>query len=645
MNIDNSIARLFFGKLLVTLKPPRRFSTIEWCQKFRFIGEKETTFGAGRFNPYLMPHMIYVYKCLDNPLMPEIYAMKSARIGWTEVMNNYRAKTIDTNPQNMLLGFPTKEAARTFAKGKWQALLDSCPQIRSKVNVGVPKNRESIFDFFFMGGSLRLVTLGTPSSFKSDNISYIEAEECDDVKDNIKGQGDIWENLRERQKAVPMTMRKMIAGNTPTLSECSRIEKLMVESNGLVYKAECHECKGLVPLDGQAFKSIKYSVRSDGKVDKTYGVHDPLTARFYCPLCECEWSFEQKNQNIVAGLKHGNEGWHPTRPENTHIVGFYFSELLSPFPASNFVDLAKSKIKAEIELDKGNENPMKSFVNNRMGLPYSSGFTAIDAEMMRSMRRNYKEGVIPPQALILTCGVDIQRNRFAIVVIGWGRNGNGYLIKWTEIFGDVLNPNDDVWTRLTEFCTQDFPLVVNDDKTMKISAIAIDTGDGSTTENAYRWVTGMSDSNPYTFATKGVKDLTESSNEIYTEPSRAFSEAISNARRSIAETMGLVVYKVGAHRAIEETYRRINLLNNKLPDSEAHDRLYFCATEYGGYEEQMTSVKKLPENGKYVYRLIAGKRKEALDCTKLALWCIYATGIRQYGEEHWNELDNYYKSS
>ena len=152
----------------------------------------------------------------------------------------------------------------------------------------------------------------------------------------------------------------------------------------------------------------------------------------------------------------------------------------------------------------------------------------------------------------------------------------------------------------------------------------------------------MSQTNPYTFATKGVKDLSESTNEIYSEPTRAFSEGFNNTRRSLAETMGLVVYKVGAHRAIEEVYRRLGQLKNGVADSLAHDRMYFCATEYGGYEEQITSVKKTVEGGKYVFKLIAGKRKEALDCTKLALWCIYATGIRTYGDGYWSELDKYY---
>lgn len=644
-NFANFAERGLLGRLLKLYMPLQSFSTRDWARNFRFLTASESSFGVGRFDPDLLSYMEYLYDCLDNPFMPEIGGQKSARIGWTEVLNNYRAKTIDVDPKNMMLGFPVEKASRTFAKGKWATLIQNTPRLKRLINVGVSKNKESLFDYVFAGGSLRLVTLGSISNQKSDNIPYIEIEEPDDAPDDVNGQGDTLSNLRERQKTIPITMKKLIFGGTPTHTDFSRVETLIKNSNQLIFKAECHECEGLVPMDGKAFAHIHYDPFPERRIDPIYGAHNPESAKFFCPHCGVEWTFEQKNKNVTAGKKHGfidhtgnfSKGWHPLFPNVTSVIGFVFSELLSPLPASSFVEIAKSEILALNKLAQGDESLMKSYTNNRKGMPYSSGISSLEAEEMKTLRSNYTEGVVPFEGLILTAGIDIQHNRFAIVVIAWGQNGRSWLVEWCEIFGNVLDGEDEVWIQLSHKMLSEYRH--EGGKTIPITAIAMDTGDGATAELAYRWVRGMSEVRPYTFATKGVRDLSgshASQDAIYIEPSDMETTTHKQARRSLAESMGVTVYSVGAHIAQDEVLRRINLL--KVPDGFA-DRFFFCETKYGGYEEQMTSCRKLLVGNKLVYKLVAGKRKEAMDCTKLAFWATYALRLREYTSAHWTAIE------
>lgn len=646
----NTSERRFFGNLLKKFYKPPTISTLEWAKKYRIITSKETSFGIGNFDPNITPYMEYVYECLDNPYIPNIVAMKSARIAWTETLNNYRGKRIHTQPTSMMLGFPTQMAARTFAKGKWNEFIQNVQVLKNLVNFGVAENKKSLFDYEFPNGHLKLVTLGAISNQKSDNYEYIEIEEPDDAKDDIKGQGDTFANLKERQKLVPTTRKKFIFGGTPTFKDFSRVEKAILTSNQLVFKAECHHCTALVPMDGDSFDNIYLSEFPDRYIDDVYGKINPESAIFLCPECKNPWTFEEKNQNIINGKKYGftdhtgnfSKGWHPKKPEITEVFGWYFSELLSPFSVSNFVELSKARILAEQEMQKGNEALMKSFTNNKKGMPYASGVSAMEVGEMIQYRKNYPEHIVPMEGLVLTAGVDVQDNRFAIIIRAWGRNGNSWLVTWKEIFGDVRNQDDSIWQRLAEETVlKDFPHASG--KIMRLSGLSIDSADN--TELVYKWVFAMQAYNQQVFATRGVRDLKYSEDEIYLEPSVFDVNTPNKERKTMAERMGVAVYRVGAHRAHTEILNRIAL--NKNPD--AYSNIYFYnAQSYGQYEEQMLSCRKLVDLAstcnKEIYKLIPGKRKEAMDAEKNALHASYAIGVRLMSDEQWRELENYYYS-
>lgn len=649
--LENISERRFVGELFNLFQPPIRISTMDWARKYRNITSKETSFGIGQFDPMLTPYMEYVYECLDNPYIPTIISQKSARIAWTETINNYRGKKIHTNPSPMLLGFATGAACKNFGKIKWANFLANIPVLKNIVNAGVAKNKQSFFEYDFPNGSLRLVTLGSISSQKSDNFPYIEIEEPDDAPNDVSGQGDTLANLKQRQKTVPTTLKKLIFGGTPTNKDFSRVEAAIKASNQMVFKAECHHCKELIAMDGNAFNNIQYSDYQDRKIHDIYGKCDPETAMFICPNCQVEWTFAQKNLNIIAGKKFGftdhtgtfSKGWHAKKPEITEAFGFIFSELLSPFPQSNFVELTKLKILADLDKARGKEGLMKSYYNNNRGEPYASGFSAMEVEDMVKLRSNYPQDVIPMEGLVLTAGVDVQHNRFAIILLAWGRNGNVYLITWKEIFGNVFNPQDPVWDELTNFCLSNIEHVTG--KTLPISAVSIDSGDGNTVELVYRWVNQMNlrlEFNGNVRATKGVKELKFSHDDVYKEPAIPDPVSYKQVRRSLAERMGVTLYQLGAHRAHDEVLRRISL---NTVEEATHDVFYFNEQSYGSFEEQILSCRKLIDTTgntqKEVYQLVSGKRKEAMDGCKNAFHAAYAIGVREFSNDRWKAIEDY----
>lgn len=654
--LNNISERDFIADLFMEFKPPLRMSNIEWGKLRRSITREETSFGIGQFDPNLTPYMEYLYDCLDNPYIPVIVSQKSARIAWTETINTDLGKRIECSPTPMMIGFPTKEAARTFGSKKFRNFIKNIPALKKLINVGVAKNKESMFHYDFPGGDLRLVTLGSISNQKSDNIPYINIEEPDDARDDVNGQGDSFANLEERQKTVPKTLRKFIFGGTPTIKDFSRVEKAVKRSNMMVFKACCHVCENLVSMDGDCFENLTCDEYQDMRIDEVYGKHNPETARFSCPFCESDWTFEQKNKNIIKGKEFGftdhtgnfSKGWHPKYPERTDIFGFIFSELMSPFEdGSSYIQIMKSKLIADLEFQKGNEAPKKSFYNNKRGQPYAGGYSALETEEMIKLRKNYEEGLVHYEGLLVTMGIDVQHNRFAIVKLAHGRNRKKFLVEWKEIFGNVLNWEDPVWRELTEEILKGCIHVTG--KPMPIDCVSIDSGDGNTVELVYRWVKAMNElyqkreSPAIVLATKGTRELKYSTNEIYKEPVDTEVSTESKERQTLAATLGVIVYSLGAHRCHDEILRNICL--NRNPEIQS-DVFIFCETKYGGFEEQMTSCRKIIDtkgnSTKEIYKLIPGQRKEAIDACKNAYHASYHLRIREFTEAHWKALEDYY---
>jgi len=638
---SNIPERKFLGGLLQLLKPMVRMGTRDWSRTFRIMTSEESHH-VGKFNPDLIPALEYVYDCCDNRYIHIVVTMKGSQIGWSELTNNIIGRTIHTNPQKMQWCFPALEPSKIYSREKLKPFFEGTKVLRDLINRNVAK--ESFAYFKFPGGFLKLTTLGAISSSKTSSIPFIGVEEPDDVKDDVRGQGDTLENLKGRQKTFPIGFKKLIFGGTPTDKDFSRVESGYKQSNQLVFKAECHHCKNLIEL---SLDNLKYEEYQDRYIDDIYGKHNPKSASYECPSCLGQWTFKEKNANIVAGKAFGftdhtgnfSKGWHPKREEVTDTFGFHIPEILSTLSSSTFVELSEKKILADIDMNKGNEGLTKSFMNNSGGLPFSSGITSMEAEEMVLLRSNYEEGIVPMDGLVLTAGIDVQDNRLAYVVRAWGRNNNSWLVKWEELHGNVLDQDDPVWQELADtLVTKEYPHAGG--KKLRVSAISVDSGDN--TELVYKWVLANIHENPQIFATKGVRDLRFSEDEIYREPAVIDVTRDQQARKTLAETMGVSLFNLGAHRAHEEILRRVNLNRNKDAKS---NMFYFNKQSYGQYEEQMTSCRKLIDTkssyNKAVFKLIAGKRKEAIDAEKNALHASYAIGLRNYTHAHWHNIEEY----
>jgi hypothetical protein len=112
--------------------------------------------------------------------------------------------------------------------------------------------------------------------------------------------------------------------------------------------------------------------------------------------------------------------------------------------------------------------------------------------------------------------------------------------------------------------------------------------------------------------------------------------------------MGVPIYPLGTHRCQDEILRRIALNKNKDELGQViskHDVFYFNEQSYGGFEEQMTSCRKLIDTTasttKEVYRLIPGKHMDTMAACKNMVHAMYAKRVREISEAKWKAIESY----
>lgn len=163
--------------------------------------------------------------------------------------------------------------------------------------------------------------------------------------------------------------------------------------------------------------------------------------------------------------------------------------------AASWSELARRYRNALAQLRIGNPDPMQTFHNTDMGIPWldeiSSRLTAEGLQRRVHDLGNgngYAEGVCPNGVLLITVGVDVQGGggtegeRLVAMTWGWGRGEEGWLLDWQEIEGDpqrqaTLDQLDPIaarqWRR-------------EDGAVLGVRLAGIDEG-GNATEEVRRW--------------------------------------------------------------------------------------------------------------------------------------------------------------
>jgi phage terminase large subunit GpA-like protein len=260
-------------------------------------------------------------------------------------------------------------------------------------------------------------------------------------------------------------------------------------------------------------------------------------------------------------------------------------------------------------------------VNTRLAETWEEDYAAkISADGLMERRLAYRSGLCPAGVVLLTAGVDVQDNRLAISVWGWGEGETGWLIWHQELMGDPTQV--EVWGQLDQVLATEWSTEAG--RALKIAQMAVDSG-GHCTHEVYRYVRDR--------VGQGVLAIKGSSRRNSPAVGKGTKQDV-NWRGKVIKR-GVTLYQLGTD-TIKTT------LFGRLRHNETTGGLNFGLAADDEYFRQLTSERQALRyhRGFPIREWVkkAGDRNEALDCAVYGYAAMLIYGRKMNKATMWEQL-------
>jgi len=570
------------------LRPPPRLTLSQWSAEHAVLSP-ETSAQTGRFQAYA--YQIGMMDAVTDPSVTQVTVMKSARVGYTKILDNVVGYYIAQDPSAMLLVQPRVEDAEDYSSTEIAPMLRDTPVLADIAGDLKAKDAKQklLKRVFRNGASISFVGANSPGGFRRITARVIMFDEVDGYP--VIGAGKDGDQIRLGiRRSETFWNRKIILGSTPLTKGESRIEKAFLLSDQRHFYVPCPSCGEMQVLEW-------------GAVDTPFGIkwdHDeagnPLheTAHYLCRQ-GCIIYEVDKADMVAAGE------WRAHAPFTGH-AGFHIWTAYSLSPNASWSNLVKEWLEVH-------KDPLerKTFVNLTLGLPYEDfGENTVKDDALLARREVYPAAV-PDGVAVITAGIDTQNDRLECEVVGWGRDEESWSLAYEVFPGDPNDPK--VWADLDAYLKMVWARA--DGRTFEIMAACIDTG-GSRTEAVYQFAKARIGRRIW-----GIRGDPEANG--VRKPVWPAKMPLNRTRRSYQP------FTIGVNAAKDVIRQR---LHAKVPGA---GYMHFPADRDANYFAQLTVERLIPhpKTRKRIWVCPSGLRNEALDCRVYAYAAL--AGLTHFG--------------
>jgi len=513
---------------------------------------------------------------VTDPLVREIWVMKSAQVGWTEILLNVAGYFIDLDPSPILLVQPTLEIAEAFSKDRLAPMIRDTPVLTPKI--ADPRARDSgntLLHKKFNGGHLTLAGANSPQGLRSRPIRILLCDEVDGYPTSAGTEGDPFALARKRTTAF--WNRKILAGSTPTIKGQSRVEAGYLNSDQRHLEYACPACGTFQRL---VWAQVKWA-------DVGLAPHD---AMYQCSACS-----ELLNEHQRLGMLGGEYRVVAAKPFNG-IAGLHIMELMSPFVSLG--EMATSFVEA-----KKLPETLQTWVNTALAETWADTARSIEPEGLLKRRENYGAERLPAGIVELTLGGDTQDDRLELQLLGWGRDEECWVLEQTVLRGDPgvdENAPNSVWRDLTTYRRRMFS--VEGGRTLRVDGTAIDAG-GHYTQQVMNYCHRHRFESVFAIAGKGGQGRL------------AWPRKPGKTKKHRGD-----LYSVGVDTIKDLLYGRIAKITPPNPGEAKPGYVHLPAGVDADFCDQLVSETK-------VYKVVGGRR--------VAVWRPKLAGVRQEAQDCW----------
>lgn len=608
-----SAEQLVLEVLREAMQPTPDITVSQWADQFRMLSPK----ASSEHGPWRTSRTPYLREPMDafsaNSGTQEIVLVFASQTGKSEACNNCIGYALDVAPGPVLMVQPTLDLAKRYSKMRLAPMIESTPRLSELVLPA--RSRDSgntLLMKEFLNDALLIVGgANAASGLASMPIRYAIEDEQDRFPLDVDGEGAPTDLIDARTRTFG-ARRKRLKTSTPTLVGRSRIWWEWERSDQRRYQVPCPHCGHYQVL---AWEMMRYDPNDPALA------HGRLSQPPVMICGACGTGIEERAKSWWYGEDLGR--WVAENPESP-VAGFHLPGFYSPLGWLSWTEIVVGYEKA-----KDDPTKLKPWTNTVRAECWADAGDAPDWEALYRRREPYRRGVVPMGGVVLTAGVDCQRDRLELEVVAWGPGLESWSVDYVVLPGNPAIIQTDpsvpcVWRDLERELNRIYPHEGGGQ--LAISMTAVDSGDNTNT--VYTWV--RSQHSPRIRAIKGRGTLTS--------PVGLAKMQEINYRGQRAKK-GVKLWPVGVDLLKQELYgwlRQPAPLNPGDPMPRG-----FCHfPEYGEeYFRGLTAeeLQSREHKGFTVYEWVkVYARNEPLDCRVYNRASAWMLGLDRLSQEEWD---------
>ncbi|GHH52479.1 phage terminase large subunit family protein [[Pseudomonas] boreopolis] len=493
------------------IRPPRRIRVSEGAQHLHVANASGA---AGPWDPAVTPYMVEPLDLTGSRLFEAVVFVGPARSGKTIALIDGRlAYTITCNPADTMIVQMAKDQAEIYSKTRISRGISASPELRKRLS---PRAHDDniLLKFFRSGMSLYF---GWPS------LSVLSGKDIHDVLmtdvDNFTGDLSIDEafGLALKRTQTFMSAGICVAESSPARDytdggwqaphphhapPAPGIAALYMRGDRRRWYWPCPSCgerfQAAPGYDGFALPPLE-ELLERVQVDDLQAMARRYSL-LHCPHCGDGLQHRWKEQMNAAGrwVAEGQiiypDGTIEGEAVSSRIASYWLGGVAATY--QSWESLVERMLQAlRTFATTGEEKPLKTTYNVDAALNYvpMAARTATNANEMRERAEDWAAGMVPKGVRFLTATVDVQGNRFVVLVLGWGPGEKGGLERWVvDWFTLRTSAREDGkgsflpleppkyledWERLVDkVIVRRYPVADGTGRTMPVRAVGIDWG-------------------------------------------------------------------------------------------------------------------------------------------------------------------------
>jgi phage terminase large subunit GpA-like protein len=423
----NHLAEIFIS-LAEIFSPPRRISVAEAAEELVYLNNPGAY--VGPWQNSTTPYMIEPMDELTSRDQTAVVFVGPAQSAKTQTLIlNWLAYTVAIDPGDIAIFSPTAASAKDFSFRRVSRMFRQSPKLAEKL---LPqKSANNVFEKRFTNGTYLALGWPTVSQFAGRPIMRVALTDYDRMDDDVEGEGSPF-GLAQKRITTFGTFGKAVAESSPSrlLKDNRWIASSKHEAPptggifSLYNQGDRRKLYWPCPHCGQWFDGKFEMLEWDTDIRNTLDASRTTFMRCPFPTCAQKISFDSRDEMLARSiwLKDGES------IENNTIVGEARRSLIASFwlngVAAKFITwgrLVYNYLEAEEDFEKtGNEEKLKTFWNTDVGTAYmpKAAISERLPEVLKSRSAKSPEKKVPMDVRFLIAGVDVQGNRFEVMVLG-----------------------------------------------------------------------------------------------------------------------------------------------------------------------------------------------------------------------------------